>query len=340
MNLRELDDIIDRVQKLSSVIRNVRNRIESGRLPYQSNETTTRYQLIDPVLDELGWDVRDNDLVVPEYSINKGRVDYALMDNGNPIAVVEAKNLSRTLDDDVVVQVLNYIADQSTIRYAIATNGDSWQMRVKGERNKAVDLMITDRSECQVALELMRMSRLILQPDEEKIAEAPPPQKLQNLVLARENRPRPARVSVSPTPPHRNFGVSVRDEPAGWVSITSVSGLNKSRPLPKMIRFPDGSTERISYGIDMFRSVATWLVNGGRLTPDNARVHRPDDSTVYCCNSYHQHPTGRDFKKPQRIGNVDVYIEKNMGIQLSVDSACALLRHCGVEPSAVQLKFD
>lgn len=338
MNLRELDEIIDWVLRLSSVIRNVRNRIESGRLPYQSNETTTRYQLIDPVLDELGWDVRDNDLVVPEYSINKGRVDYALMDNGNPIAVVEAKNLSRTLDDDVVVQVLNYIADQPTIRYAIATNGDSWQMRVKGERNKAVDLMITDRSEYQVALELMRMSRLILQPDEEKIV-APPPQKPQNLVVARENRPRPGSRSISPTPPHRNFGGPVHDDPTGWVSITSVSGLNKSRPLPNAIRFPDGSTERISYGIDVFRSVATWLVDGDRLTPDNAQVYRPDDSTVYCCASYPQHPTGRDFKNVQRIGNVDVYIEKDMGIQLSVDSACALLRHCGVEPSTVQLRF-
>ena len=337
MNLRELDEIIDWVQRLGNVIRNVRNRIESGRLPYQSNETTTRYQLIDPVLDELGWDVRDNDLVVPEYSINKGRVDYALMDNGNPIAVVEAKNLSRVLDDDVVVQVLNYIADQSTIRYAIATNGDSWQMRVKGERNKAVDLMITDRSEYQVALELMRMSRLILQPDEKKIVA--PPQKLQSSSVATVNRPRPARVSVSSTHPPRNFGVSVRDEPAGWVSITSVSGLNKSRPLPNAIRFPDGSTERISYGIDVFRSVATWLVDGDRLTPDNAQVYRPDDSTVYCCASYPQHPTGRDFKNVQRIGNVDVYIEKDMGIQLSVDSACALLRHCGVEPSTVQLRF-
>ena len=339
MNLRELDEIIDRVQRLSRVIRDVRNRIESGRLSYQSSETTTRYQLIDPVLDELGWDVRDNDLVAPEYSINKGRVDYALMHDRNPIAVVEAKNLSRTLDDDVAVQVLSYITDQPTIRYAIATNGDSWQMRVKGERNKTVDLMITDRSEYQVALELMRMSRLILQPDDEKIVDAPLPQKPQPSVVTRENRPLPARVSVSSTPPPRNFGDLVQEEQIGWVLITSVSGLNKSRPLPNMIRFPDGSTETIHYGIDVFRSVATWLVDDGRLTPDNARVHRPDDSTVYCCNSYPQHPTGRDFKGAQRIRNVDVYIEKDMGIQLSVDSACALLRHCGVDPSTVQLRF-
>ena len=41
------------------------------------SEALTRYELIDPLLGELGWDTQDPDLVVPEYRSGEIGVDYA-----------------------------------------------------------------------------------------------------------------------------------------------------------------------------------------------------------------------------------------------------------------------
>ena len=81
-----------------------------------------------------------------------GKADYALMLAGNPVAVVEAKSLGRGLDADVTAQTLNYIANEQTIKYAIATNGDAWRMQVKGERALTFDIRVTNSPEYECAL--------------------------------------------------------------------------------------------------------------------------------------------------------------------------------------------
>ena len=59
MNSTELNDLIGRVRNLAGTIRDVRSRIESSNSTYVGNESRTRYGLIDPILEQLGWDVRD-----------------------------------------------------------------------------------------------------------------------------------------------------------------------------------------------------------------------------------------------------------------------------------------
>jgi type I restriction enzyme R subunit len=63
------------------------------------NEAKTRQQLIDAMLIQAGWDISNPDKVGQEYEVafpnnpsGKGFVDYVLWgDNGQPLAVVEAK---------------------------------------------------------------------------------------------------------------------------------------------------------------------------------------------------------------------------------------------------------
>jgi type I restriction enzyme R subunit len=66
-------------------------------------EKATRKQRIDPTLKAAGWQVADADtaaadslgpLAVREFETANGPVDYALIDTGDPIGVVEAKKLS------------------------------------------------------------------------------------------------------------------------------------------------------------------------------------------------------------------------------------------------------
>ncbi len=82
---------------LQRVIENLRNMIEVHRDYLSEDETRTRQVLIDPLLRKLGWDVSDPQAVELEYKMGPQRADYALMSNGQPVAVIEAKRLGRDL---------------------------------------------------------------------------------------------------------------------------------------------------------------------------------------------------------------------------------------------------
>ena len=111
---------------LQGVIEKLRKMIETQRRYLAENETRTRQALIDPLLRELGWDVSDPDLVELEYWVKKQRADYALMSDGQPVAVIEAKKLGVDLEDQIM-QALNY-ANAGGIPYMIVTDGDKWEM--------------------------------------------------------------------------------------------------------------------------------------------------------------------------------------------------------------------
>ncbi len=86
------------MQKLVRAIEDLRAKL--GRLrKHVLKETPTRTIVIDPLLEALGWDVRDPDEVQLEYPTVDGKsVDYALKINGRPVLLVEAKPLDDALN--------------------------------------------------------------------------------------------------------------------------------------------------------------------------------------------------------------------------------------------------
>jgi len=137
---------------------NVKKAIEHGRSVIKKyednrlNETTTRYAIIDPILRALGWKLDDPgrccyeewwDLKDREYS---GRPDYSLYNkSGNPVVLIEAKGLSKTLNGfKEEEQLFNYDIDPIP-KLWVLTNGCHWyfydQERKPGKcRNPDVDM--------------------------------------------------------------------------------------------------------------------------------------------------------------------------------------------------------
>lgn len=115
------------LDELQGVIEKLRDMIKTHRDYLSRHETRTRQVLIDPLLQELGWDVSNPEAVQLEYRVGQQWADYALMSNGQPVAVIEAKRLGRGLEDDEIMQVLNY-ANRDGIDYMIVTDGDHWEM--------------------------------------------------------------------------------------------------------------------------------------------------------------------------------------------------------------------
>ena len=128
---------------LKETIETLRKRIKEHRAYLEGYETRTRQGLIDPMLRALGWDVEDPHSVELEYGIKRKWVDYALMGSDKPIAVIEAKVLGTSLDDDVKQQVLNY-ANTDGVDYMVVTDGDHWQMFDVFKRGQLEDRVLME----------------------------------------------------------------------------------------------------------------------------------------------------------------------------------------------------
>lgn len=78
-----------------------------------------------PLLEKLGWNIHDvTGEVVPEFSTDKLKVDYALKNNGKLLVLIEAKKGSENLENHQE-QLLNY-SFKKGVKLAILTNGLEW----------------------------------------------------------------------------------------------------------------------------------------------------------------------------------------------------------------------
>lgn len=93
-------------------------------------EEATKTSIILPFLQILGYDIFDPEIVVPEFTAEiankKGeKVDYAIMKDGSPIILIEAKKLGEILDNHCN-QLIRYF-NVTKAKFAILTNGAEYR---------------------------------------------------------------------------------------------------------------------------------------------------------------------------------------------------------------------
>ncbi len=134
------------MNQLVSRIEDVRSRLETLRR-HRLKETPTRAIIIDPVLEALGWDIRDPDEVEHEFPTIDGRsVDYALKLNRKPVLLLEAKALDDPLDDvKAVAQIVRYAAAEGIV-WCVLSNGVCWRVYRSIEECSAPDKLMFEVS--------------------------------------------------------------------------------------------------------------------------------------------------------------------------------------------------
>ncbi len=134
------------MDKLIRAIEDVRAKLD-GLRKRSLKETPTRTIVIDPLLEALGYDVRDPDEVQLEYPTVDGKsVDYALLINVKPILLVEAKPLDDLLNDvKGITQVVGYAANAGIV-WCILTNGVVWKVYRSVEECPAPDKLMFEVS--------------------------------------------------------------------------------------------------------------------------------------------------------------------------------------------------
>jgi len=130
------------MDKLCQKIEEIRGKLESLQR-HTLNETSTRTIVIDPLLESLGWDIRDPDEVQLEYPTVDGKsVDYALTINKKTVLLVEAKALNDPLTDvKAITQVVGYAANDG-VEWCVLTNGIVWKVYRSVEKCPAPDKLM------------------------------------------------------------------------------------------------------------------------------------------------------------------------------------------------------
>lgn len=112
---------------ITNVLGQIRDSAELYKETLHSNESATRSVLIDPLLRALGWDTANPFMVEIEKTIDKGRVDYALLDINQDIKVIiEAKKLGTALSDKEIFLALVKYAFSVGVSDIFLTDGLYW----------------------------------------------------------------------------------------------------------------------------------------------------------------------------------------------------------------------
>ena len=311
MNVSDNDDRIDEV---ASVVREVRKRISRHGLHLSGHETRTRVLLIDPILNSLGWDVVDPNVVEFEAPNETGRPDYVLRVNGEPFMVIEAKAFGKLKVAEAAGQVANYIWQESLAKAdtGILTDGDHWHLRRKPDVMKSIKpkIKISDDSVdvYKVALDLHRnLARSNFPPD---------------LPLAEVG-------NVSDT--------TITPPPGDWFAIDDETNF-PADTVPTAIRIGGGDPIPTNHWYELLVELARHLIKTGVLTSSKIPVVMPGGKKYLVNHSGTEH-NGKNFMLPKEV-EPGFWVNGHGGIGFIPWKCGKLIEAVGAGPMSVEVCFD
>ena len=322
------------LESLLELVETLKQRVKQHGDDLKASEALTRYALIDPLLRELGWDTSDPAVVVPEYRSGSGSADYALLCDGSPAMMVEAKKLGTHLQDSVILQVLNYCQMEGTKHFAI-TDGARWgiydthkPVPMNEKQVAAFDLMSQSPAEfCLNALSLWRPSAQAgyVAGDHSLIINEPvKPQ------LSATNDSRVMR-DIAP-PPDR-----VTPLPGDWRPLTAI---DHKGPMPVEILFPDGHQPSLERWNGMLIETVNWLIHKGMLLRSHCPIRSsPNRGHRYVVHTEPTHMNGTKFKN-EKLTRDGFYVEMGYSPRGCVRCVLAIINHIGQDPAQFKVRFD
>ena len=73
------------MDNLKERIETVLERLKKHRSLYEKSEESVRYQIINPILRDMGWDPENPEEVQPNISSEEGIPDYSLLKDGRKV---------------------------------------------------------------------------------------------------------------------------------------------------------------------------------------------------------------------------------------------------------------
>ncbi len=329
------------LQTLFDLVNELRQRIETHGPQLRSNEMQTRYALIDPLLRELGWDTSNPSQVTPEYSVGGGSADYALLRDGKPVMMVEAKRLGYDLQS-ALSQGIGYCVEQGTPYFALS-DGRRWEVfetfrAVPIEERKLVSFDVSSDAPGTICLKALALWR---------------PSVLDGSVRA-GNEPILSQDGITPDSPTESPGslpVTVPEPSLTTPNTSATASSPQWKPLdrsslkldesghnvqPVEIAFPEGSSLPVRYWWEITALVAGWLIDNEKLTASDCPISL-GRARRYILSARPVHSTGTAMKQPKQVKSL--YMEANYSAANHVDNARAVVEKSLQNPAQFKLRF-
>ena len=210
---------------MENLINTIKQYFDTG--SYDS-EQAVRSQICEPILQELGWDMRSPVHVVHEYKVDNLKVDIALCHSPRePVIFIEAKAPGKCSPQGQN-QVFKYAAEQGGIPMIIFTDGNEWHFYNSYgaggyESRKVKNILLTkdDSNDC------VKYFRRYLQFEEVKTEQA-----FENLRRDYEQA-RSADKAKSKIPEAWNQLVNTSDEMLIEIIVDRVIDISDEKHVPK-----------------------------------------------------------------------------------------------------------
>ena len=316
------------LESLLELVETLNKRIDEHGDQLRQSEWLTRYALIDPLLRELGWDTENPGVVIPEYQSGHRRADYALLGDGKPLMMVEAKKLGTQLRDSVLSQGIQYCLEEGTEHFSV-TDGQRWEVYethkpVPIEQKRVVEFDLNDSSAASVCLKALALWR-------QSVESGSVTPGHESVIGSTEEMPAPqvAPDTVSPPP---------ADDEYEWQSLNQIEGASKG-VKPVELRFPDGSKVSVENWVPVPEETVRWLTNRGLLNASHCPIFTNHSSNSrYCVNTQNVHKDGTPFRKPVEVSGL--YVDRVPNGPAAFSRTKTIIDHAGQDPANFSVRVS
>lgn len=352
------------VSSFKDLVSKLRRRIEENSQLYNANEAAVRSQLIEPMLEALGWDPSDPQQVVPEDRTEGGPADYCLKVEREKQhrLFVEAKNMSRDPEDGL--DELERYCVREGVGYGVSTNGEKWLLFRAFEEDKRrkekilweVDIVKDPIPEVfaklsQVSREnLPELDGRVRQADSvagliDRCLQKPSLQIVAGICDAVRNEPEFPELSCTDD----ELENIVRGRISSIVQRSGAPAIEEEPQYPEQMphRKPAGKMPRqtpktislfgkkipIRFSYEILLLTANELIRRGKLSAKNVPIH--GGRTRYIVNTSPKHSGGNPFSFPKKLSS-GLWIETR-SIKGNIGWAGRLLEQCGCKASDLQI---
>ena len=307
------------LQGLLELVETLKERIEKHGDALRASEALTRYALINPLLQELGWDTTDPEFVIPEYKSGNGSADYALLDDGKPVMMVEAKKLGGSLHDSTLSQGIQYCLEKGTLYFSV-TDGRRWEIYethkpVPIDQKRIVSFDLKEQLPSEVCLNALALWRFGVESGH---------------VAA-------GAVLISEELPSKTKDATLQIEGSDghdWRPFSALDPKTIPTAFPTGIRFPDGSDVPIPQLYFVVLEIVKWLSANGKI--DKPVPSRSQGKLIVSADR--RHSAGSRMAHPIEVKGW--FISKHGHRIHIMTRAKLIIEHAGIDLGEFQLRFD